>query len=487
MRKSALDFFYKMKKVIFILFFLPFSISAQSWYPMNVGVTNSFGNAVVSGITDYQGTITIGGYFKKSGTNTLNGVAQWSGTQWEGMGLGFWITAIPDSVGNGGFGMATYNSKLYCSGIFEGAGGTFITDPMHQANAIAKWDVSDWFPMTQPNDGVNNSCTALQVYNGNLYLGGFYGGSFDSSGVVGTQGISKWNDTVFSAIGQLSGNFPPYSYFAVLDFTVYNNKLIAAGYFNSIDGSPYGSYGFIAAWNDTAWSALGTGLSAPVAALTVFNGDLYAGGFFTTTGDAVSANHIAKWDGIQWLPVGEGLNDTVITLCVDSLHNKLIAGGKFTQTGLGVPAKHIAEWNGTNWQEIGGGANADVWAVFAKDSNLYVGGSFTQVGGVPANLIAVWGNSPVGINEADLQNEELKIYPNPTTSEITIEFELSETKNTFIVIKNILGQTIRILSNNVFFKGNNKIEVDLSELSCGLYFVQLQRDNKITCKKIIKE
>ena len=74
----------------------------------------------------------------------------------------------------------------------SGAGGGFFNDPLHKAANIAKWDISDWFPMTQPNDGVNNSCTALQTYRGNLYLGGFYGGSFDSSGVIGTQGISKW-------------------------------------------------------------------------------------------------------------------------------------------------------------------------------------------------------------------------------------------------------------------------------------------------------
>ncbi len=77
--------------------------------------------------------------------------------------------------------------------------------------------------------------------------------------------------------------------------------------------------------------------------------------------------------GQTWQQVGEGLNDTVLALTVDSLQNKLYAGGGFTQTGLGVPAKHIAEWTGTNWQEVGGGTNRRVFALFSKDSNLYVG------------------------------------------------------------------------------------------------------------------
>lgn len=84
-------------------------------------------------------------------------------------------------------------------------------------------------------------------------------------------------------------------------------------------------------------------------------------------------------------------------------------------------------------------------------------------------------------------NMIFNIYPNPAQSQITIEFDLAETKNTFIEIKNILGQTIKTISNYAFVRGNNKIEIDISEFSKGLYFVQLQSENRITSKKIIKE
>ena len=58
---------------------------------------------------------------------------------------------------------------------------------------------------------------------------------------------------------------------------------------------------------------------------------------FTASRDNLTPlNHIAKWDGIQWSQVGDGLNDTVFTLCADSLHGKLYAGGMFTQTGTGT-------------------------------------------------------------------------------------------------------------------------------------------------------
>ena len=46
---------------------------------------------------------------------------------------------------------------------------------------------------------------------------------------------------------------------------------------------------YIAKWNGTAWSALGTGVNGFVYALAVAGTDVYAGGFFTTAGGAPAA------------------------------------------------------------------------------------------------------------------------------------------------------------------------------------------------------
>ena len=45
-----------------------------------------------------------------------------------------------------------------------------------------------------------------------------------------------------------------------------------------------------------------------VYALTVYDGKLIAGGYFTTAGD-VSANRIASWDGSSWSPLGSGMGE----------------------------------------------------------------------------------------------------------------------------------------------------------------------------------
>lgn len=204
--------------------------------------------------------------------------------------------------------------------------------------------------------------------------------------------------------------------------------------------------------------------------LAVYNGELYAGGNFTATGDGTPVNHVAKWNGNQWLPVGEGLNDSVWVLCVDSAQNKLYAGGFFTQTGLGQPAKHIAEWNGTSWQEIGGGANNFVLSMFAKDSNLYVGGAFTQAGGIAANRIAVWGNNPVGIIELYKKDSKLNIYPNPGNGNFNLEYMLNPNEKCIVNIMDIAGKLVESYS---LFTNKNNLQISANDLNNGVYLYQI--------------
>jgi hypothetical protein len=64
-----------------------------------------------------------------------------------------------------------------------------------------------------------------------------------------------------------------------------------------------------------------------VDALAVYNGDLIAGGGFTTAG-GMSANRIARWDGSTWHPLGSGISREGVAAL--TLHDgQLVAGGGF--------------------------------------------------------------------------------------------------------------------------------------------------------------
>lgn len=160
-----------------------------------------------------------------------------------------------------------------------------------------------------------------------------------------------------------------------------------------------------------SWSPLGAGLNGEVWALTEMGGNLYVGGQFTTAGGA-SANYIAKWNGTSWSQLGSGitngLNGGVYALAV--MGGKLFAAGYFTTAG-GVTATNIAQWDGTSWSPLGTGlvAYSAVEALAVIGTDLYVGGGFSTADGGPGNLIAkyntltsVW--SPLGSGMNDRVN-----------------------------------------------------------------------------------
>lgn len=111
----------------------------------------------------------------------------------------------------------------------------------------------------------------------------------------------------------------------------------------------------------------------------------------------------------------------------------------------------------------------------------------------PFNVITGCGcNGTTDINSLAVNNT-FSIYPNPVSDNITIEFDLTETKNILIEIKNSLGQTVKTIENSAFSNGKNKtstklsrMTIDVSEFSKGLYFLQLQIAKNIMSKKFVK-
>ena len=82
-----------------------------------------------------------------------------------------------------------------------------------------------------------------------------------------------------------------------------------------------------------------------------------------------------------------------------------------------------------------------------------------------------------GIKEIP-NNDIMKFYPNPATSNITI---ITSGKAN-ISILNIEGQVKKNITTNT-----NKTNIDISSLSSGIYFIKVQSENGIVTKKFIKQ
>lgn len=93
----------------------------------------------------------------------------------------------------------------------------------------------------------------------------------------------------------------------------------------------------------------------------------------------------------------------------------------------------------------------------------------------------------VGIEEVNT-NIDITIFPNPANKNFTtLTFDLEEKATVNIAIFNTLGQNVKAIFNGELKKGQNKLKVKTSNLSQGLYFVNINIGNKTITKKLIIE
>jgi hypothetical protein len=310
-------------------------------------------NGAVRAVVASGSDLYAGGEFTTTGGVAANYIAKWNGSSWSALGSG-----MNDEV----HALAVSGSNLYAAGAFTTAGGI-------AASRIAKWNGSSWSAL---GSGMNNTVYALAVSGSDLYAGGEFGSR-----------IAKWDGNTWSGLGSGMNN-------TVYALAVSGSGLYAGGSFTNADGNAANS---IAKWDGNTWSALDSGVSydgafpfLPVVyALAVSGGDLYAGGFFTTAG-GTSANYVAKWNGSSWSALGSGMDGgipAVYALAVSG--SNLYAGGLFTMAG-GNAASRIAKWDGSSWSPLGSGivrgsfhgVFTAVYALALSGSELYAGGDLQR-------------------------------------------------------------------------------------------------------------
>jgi trimeric autotransporter adhesin len=151
----------------------------------------------------------------------------------------------------------------------------------------------------------------------------------------------------------------------------------------------------IASWDGTALRLEAPGhFLGTVRTITIgmSGNDVYFGGDFTSL-DGNTFNRIAVWQGSEWQPLGEGLNDQVAALRAHE--TGLYAGGWFTEAG-GAAANYVAVWNGVSWQPVidafeANGVNGQVRAITSSPGSVWFAGNLTAAGGVTGTTrIAKW-------------------------------------------------------------------------------------------------
>jgi len=347
-----------------------------NWFPLGSGVSNN----TVSAIGVLNGRVYIGGTFNNAGGVTAFRFAVWNGSSWAATGSGM----------NGNVNrIKVAGTNLYVGGEFNQADDIIV-------NHVAVWNGTDWSGLGQAGriNGVGGIITAVRAITsaGNdVYVGGYFTGvgriranriaRFDGTnwhalggGIRGTNNSSGNNDTTVNAIA-ISGN-----------------NLYAGGIFTNAGGVAANN---IARWNGSAWSALGGGIPGTVSAIAVRGSDVFVGGTFTMTTANGTAFNIARWDGNAWWSLPGVFLGTIGNFFVNALAvqgNNVIVGGSFRTANLisGERGTNVAIWDGIDWVPMGGGVNSNVNAIAVIGSGVYVGGRFSNASGVAASRIARW-------------------------------------------------------------------------------------------------
>ena len=349
----------------------------------SVGIWNGFAwTATVAGTSGDVYSLHVrgnrdlvaGGPFVALEGVAARGVARWDGSAWHELGGGVDGTVYA-------FAEAA-NGDLVVGGGFPSAGGI-------AADNIARWDGTTWHAIGDA-DGVVWAFATLP--NGDLVAGG----SFYEIGGVPARGLARWDGANWSEIG---GGLSA-SIFGIVRVDAVavmpNGDLVVAGLFDFAGGAPIAD---LARWDGTAWHAIpgvppySLGFGRAVLLVTA-NGDLLLTGVtFWPSSPSGAGIGMARWDGATWHPVGEGFSIPPSSV-LELPDGDLVAGGFFTSAGS-QPLDGIARWNGSAWQPIanglqGGAGGAGAWDLaWLPDGQLWIGGVFSSAGGVPTRSLAV--------------------------------------------------------------------------------------------------
>ena len=325
-----------------------------------------------TGLALTQDRLFVGGSFSTIGSQTIDRVAAWNPT------AGTWAATgtLPTGPVNDLF-VRTTATSYQLAGIFGSRAATLST--------------GTW---TTLGDSGGGSCRRIGFFNGQ-YVVGRQSNSNDELGSC----VQTWNSSFWGGLGVGA----PGTMVRLMEM---DDGATVGAWLSRQDGfGESNNYISMRASGSDLWTVLGgkvQQLSVPVSQSVVNalakmpNSDIVAGGYFTGIG-SVASPWLARWNGSAWSTLGTSFNFTVNALQVMP-NGDLVAGGGFSSNTGGPGMQGLARWNGSTWSSIGGGLTNDGYVTslaLASNGDLIVGGSFTSIGSpaVAALNIARWNGS----------------------------------------------------------------------------------------------
>ena len=117
---------------------------------------------------------------------------------------------------------------------------------------------------------------------------------------------------------------------------------------------------------------------------------------------------------------------------------------------------------------------ADIAGLYSLPEAVFLDESFPHADSV---YITMYMESQLSIREP---NQELfnilSLYPNPADDMITLNISADESSSVELMVYNQLGQEM-LIEAHMIYKGENKLEINISRLPESIYFLRLQAVN----------
>jgi hypothetical protein len=298
----------------------------------------------------------VGGTFTNAGGNpNADFLAVWDGAKW-----GTVCNATGPAIGGTVFALQIVGSTIYVGGAFADAAGLADADALVACDlgtGAAKGTVG-------PNLGINGPVYALTAdSSGALYAGG---GFSNVAGIPGADAVARYAGGAWHAMGSGPGPGGGALDTFVRSLTASGTNVYVGTDSLNIAGIPQADH--VARWNGTAWSALGASTSgkdgwipasATVDALTASGSRVFVGGTFTNANGNPLADNVAEFDSNGWKTLGSnGAGNGALQGNVRALttfDGQLVAGGSFTSAGGNTLAAFAASFPLAGGPPGGGG------------------------------------------------------------------------------------------------------------------------------------
>jgi len=121
--------------------------------------------------------------------------------------------------------------------------------------------------------------------------------------------------------------------------------------------------------------------------------------------------------------------------------------------------------------------------------NMHIVGVLLDGQGRVVNAVSSKLNDAIALGTTGIEEEidvrYLDVYPNPVANTATISLALEVSKSVKVTLTNALGQKVSS-ANYGTISGNQKLDYNTSELNQGIYYLNIQIDDEVITRRIVK-